>query len=525
MSKFVIIITHLFCKSAAKRLLNQSLECEILKRFIKIFTCLTLVLSLVIAGASTSKAAISSNAEHAILVDYTSGNVMYSKNAYEKAYPASTTKMMTAIVYYEKFKDNLAQTIMVTEEMMKKVPVGSSTMMLEKEEVVTREQLFYGLMLASGNDAAIVMAYDYGGNIEGFVQEMNNKAKQFGMDSTHFANPHGFHDDNHYTTAADFAILAREYMKYDELRKIAATSKYQMAATNKKNAYTMHNSNRLISTKEEYRDYVYEKATGLKTGFTNKAKNCFVSSASNGNSGLIFVGFGYDTTEERFTEAKKILEYGFNNFSPINVYKYIKDTTLYVDATAFNIPQYEYGNVDTAVQVNAKEVVQIDNEVINVLEGGYVYAKFNPLVNVQYPIKDGDYIGHIEYYVNDNIIYTAKAYASSYVDDRKVPALFETALTNKENAYGSKSFFEQAVSLGREKKDEVKIEVQSGAGSVGNTGQTSSQSTVNGSTSSSKTSTSSTKKETSSETKKTSGTSSGSSTAKKTSSSTKKSAA
>lgn len=420
-----------------------------------------MALAVIIGSTAGSYAAISSKAEHAILVDQISGNVMYSKNAYDKAYPASTTKLMTAILYYEKFKNNMGQGVAVTEKMMNQVPVGSSTMLLEKEEVVTREQLLYGLMLVSGNDAAIVMAYDHSGSIEAFVQEMNNKAKEYGMDSTHFANPHGFHDKNHYTTAADFAILAREYMKIDKLREIAGTSKYAMAATNKKEKYTMFNSNRLISAKPEYKDYVYDRATGLKTGFTNAAKNCFIGSASDGMTGLIWVGFGYETTEERFTESRKVFKYAFENFSPINVYKYIKDTSLYVDATSFNIPQYEYGNVDAMVQINAKETVGVDNAVISKLDGGYVYAKFRPLLNIEYPIKDGDYIGHIEYYVDDDLIYTAKAYATKYVEERKVPEFFNTAIINNQKGYGSMSFFEQAVSLGLENKEAVQQQLES----------------------------------------------------------------
>lgn len=425
-----------------------------MKRILKSLICFALMLS-ICCGGIVSNAAISSQAQNAILIDQTSGNVMYSKNAYEKAYPASTTKLMTAIVYYEKFKDRLNGSVTVGEE-LNELPSGSSVMNIEKDETVTREQLLHGLMLVSGNDAAIVMAYDHSGSMPGFVQEMNNKAKQFGMNSTHFVNSHGFHNPDHYTTAADFAILTREYMKYEELKKIGNTSEYAMAATNKKEAYTMYNSNRLISTKDEYRSYVYEKATGLKTGFTNAAKNCLVGTATNGNTGLIWVGFGYETSEERFTEAKNVFEYAFNNFSSVNVYEHIKDTDLYVDVTSFNIPNYEYGNVDTMVQVNAKEQVSIDNAIVQKLENSYVYAKFNPLLNVQYPIKDGDYIGNIEYYADNNLIYTAKAYATKYVEDRSTPPLINTALINKRNGYGSQSFLEQAVSLGMEMKDKVK---------------------------------------------------------------------
>lgn len=483
-----------------------------MKKVIRNFMSVCLCVMLLTVFSSTSYAQINSEAEHAVLVDQTSGNVMWSKNAYEKAYPASTTKLMTAIIYYEKFQNNLNGSLTVGDE-LNKLPPGSSIMGLEKEEIVTREQLLYGLMLVSGNDAAIVMAYDHSGGIEAFVQVMNDKAKEFGMNSTHFVNPHGFHDNDHYTTAADFAILAREYMKNDKLREIASASKYAMAATNKKDAYTMLNSNRLISAKDEYKDFVYEKATGLKTGFTNRAKNCFVATSSNGYTGLIFVGFGYEHTETRFTEAKKIMEYGFTNFSPVNVFENIKDANLYVDATSFKIPQYQYGNVDSTVQINAKETVGVDNSVVNLLGSSVITAKFSPSLGVTYPINEGDFIGYVEYYAGDTIIYTAKAYAAKYVEDRKMPGFVDTALINSEKGYGTKSFMEQAVNLALANKQQVTVNNKDGMDDTSTETTTSSSSATTGTTK-----TTETTKTTKVTTNKTTGkTSSGSTTQKKTS--------
>lgn len=418
----------------------------------------------VIVGAKTGDLAaseqngITSVAGNAILVDQNSGNVLWSRNAYEKAYPASTTKLMTAIVYYEKFQNNLDKYVVVGDE-LKTLPAGSSIMGVEKDEEVTREQLLYGLMLVSGNDAAIVMAQDHSGGMDAFAQAMNSKAKEFGMNSTHFVNSHGFHDENHYTTAADFAILAKEYMKYDGLRKIASDSKYEMAATNKKEKYTMLNSNRLITLKDQFKEYRYEKATGLKTGFTSRAKNCFVASASNGYTGLIFVGFGYEHSETRFTEAKKIMEYGFNSYTKTNVYNYIKDARPFVDVSSFNLQQYEYGHVDSTIEIGASEDVYVDKAIANSLEGVGVSGRFNPLVDIQYPVKQGDLVGHVEYYANDTLIYTAKAYASKDLEDRKIPGLINMAIVSERKGYRNAGFMEQMVALAMEQKGGIKITV------------------------------------------------------------------
>lgn len=421
---------------------------EMQKKIFKCFIIIITIAILVLFGNFESIAQIESKSQNAILVDQISGNVMWSKNAYKKAYPASTTKIMTAIIYYEKFKDDLYKTVTVGNE-LSKLPAGSSIMGLEKDEIVTREQLLYGLMLVSGNDAAIVMAYDHSGGIPEFANEMNKKAKEYGMESTNFVNPHGFHDDNHYTTAADFAILTREYMKYDYLRVVANRSIYDMAATNKKEKFVMHNSNRLISVRPEYKKYLYDDATGLKTGFTNMAKNCFVATASNGLTGLIFVGFGYETPDYRFIEAKTLMEHGFTNFSPINVYDNIKNTRVFADASSFNIPEYQYGNVDSLVQINAKEVVSVEKDIAGKISSSNVSASFRPSIKAKYPIKDGDFIGHIEYYFEDTIIYTAKAYATKYLEDRKIPKIIKTAIANNKKADNNKSFFQNAVDFYR----------------------------------------------------------------------------
>lgn len=421
----------------------------------KRFIAICLVMCFIFSFSTVAFAEVNVEASHAIMVEAETGNVMWSKNGYEKAYPASTTKVMTATLYYEKFKDSLDKSVTVGEEVLT-TPSGSSIMGLKKGEVVTRRQLLYGLMLVSGNDAAIVMAADHSGSVAEFVKFMNKKAKEYGMNSTSFANPHGFHDKNHYTTAYDFSIATRKYMQHEVLREIGSTQKYDMPATNMNEKRTFFNSNRLISIKEIYKEYNYEYATGLKTGYTGVAKNCLIATGTKDENSVIVVSFGSEHTDRRFLDARKLLDYGLTSFSKVDIYKHIKDCLVDINASSFNIPEYEYGKVDAMVQINNKETVSVANDIIPQLEGATVETKFTPLLSAKYPINEGDEIGYIEYMVNGNTIYTAKAVSTKYMEKRKMPTFIKTASNLKNNNVNSNdSFVRSVLNMGIELKKAV----------------------------------------------------------------------
>lgn len=420
------------------------------KVFICTILCVILSFSVSLAEAETKldkvKKPTSINAQNAIMVEAKTGNVMWSKNAYDKAYPASTTKLMTAILFYEANKDNMKKTFTVGDE-LNSMPSDSSTMGIKKGDQVTAEELLFGLMLVSGNDAALTMAQNTGGQAA-FVEAMNKRAKEYGMNNTNFMNPHGYHNPQHYTTAADFAKLARQYNKIDYLMKVSQTKSVEVNLGGK--ATKLNNTNRLLSGQDKDKAYNLPYATGMKTGFASAAKNCFISSAQNGDNGIILVSFGSTSSDVRFSDAKTFLTYGLSNFSPVQIYDYIKDADVSVNYKEINLKEYEYGVFDTMVQINSEEIVNMDVDVIKDLaaEGAQVTAKFNPSKDITFPIKEGDIIGDIEYFSGENIIYSSKAISSKYYTPRKIPSLFLTLRANQQEEFDDQPYVEQIFNLG-----------------------------------------------------------------------------
>ena len=258
------------------------------------------------------------NASSAILIDSDTGKILYEKSAYEKREPASTTKIMTALLTLEHTKlDDIAT---VSSDAITSVPSGYSSDLLKMGEELTIEDLLYALLLPSSNEAANVLAMHVAGSVDSFASMMNTKAVELGCKNTHFTNPNGVHDEDHYTTAYDLAIIAREAMKNDTFKKIVSTASYTLPSTNKYSRIdrTLISTNDLIKKQS---DNYYEYAIGIKTGFTTPAKNCLVSSAVKDGKTLIAVVLGASTDNNRYTDAKTLLNYGFDNFSKKDIVK------------------------------------------------------------------------------------------------------------------------------------------------------------------------------------------------------------
>lgn len=235
------------------------------------------------------------SAESAILIDE-EGKVLYEKNANAKSYPASTTKIMTALVVLETL-DELGlgkdSEIIVPEEA---VGTEGSSIYLKKGERLTIEELLYGLMLQSGNDSATALAMCVGGSLGDFVGMMNEKAASLGCSGTHFTNPSGLYDENHYTTAADLGRIAGEAMKREDFRKIVAAKDWQ----NGDGSRSFHNKNKTI--------FQYEGATGIKIGFTKASGRTLVASAEREGRQMIAVVL---RDGNWFNDAYALMNYGF----------------------------------------------------------------------------------------------------------------------------------------------------------------------------------------------------------------------
>ena len=240
--------------------------------------------------------------------------VFYERLADERAFPASTTKIMTCMLALE--SGDLDATFTVGEEVKKGFTEHSSLMGLEIGETVRLRDLLYGLMLVSGNDAAAAIAVHLSGSISGFADRMNAKAAELGMTGTHFVNPHGVHNDDHYTTARDMAKLAAYALKNETFREIVSTASYSVEPTNlHAEARLLQNTNKLINTLDtDTESCLYEFAIGVKTGDTNKAGKCLVAAAEKDGATAIIVLFGdaNDAQYSRFHAAAGIFESVFD---------------------------------------------------------------------------------------------------------------------------------------------------------------------------------------------------------------------
>ena len=244
------------------------------------------------------------NARHAIIYDRNSKEAIYSKNISEKCKMASTTKIMTAIVVIE--NTNLTDLVEVSS---KASSTGGSRLGLSKLDKITVEHLLYGLMLKSGNDAAVALAENTGGNVKNFASMMNSKAKTLGLLNTNFVTPHGLDNENHYTTALDLAILTDYALKNDIFSKIVKTKNYTVLINN--NPKNISNTNELLGT--------FDGIYGVKTGFTNGANRCLVTACKRGDLDFICIVLGCDTKKDRTKDTIKLLSYAFNNFTLINL--------------------------------------------------------------------------------------------------------------------------------------------------------------------------------------------------------------
>ena len=258
--------------------------------------------------------------ETGILIDAASGRVLFESESQKRMYPASTTKIMTALLAFEAIgrgELTLDTQVQVTAEMLKDSDPDGSNIALKEGEVMSMDNLLKGLMVASGNDAACAIAAQVGKSIPEFVDMMNSRAAELGCTDTHFVNPNGLHDDEHYTTAADMAKIARAAMSLEKFKKIADIDHLKIPPTNmtEKERYYI-NTNGLLSTMR-YTTYYYKYATGIKTGHTSKAGNCLVASATRDGIDLIGVIFGGAGVADSHKDNIEMFDWGFETYTYI----------------------------------------------------------------------------------------------------------------------------------------------------------------------------------------------------------------
>lgn len=345
-------------------------------------------------------------AKSAILVEVSTGRIIYEKNSTKKMYPASTTKIMTAIVVLENCK--LDDIVTVNESALQGIPSGYVTCDLHPGEELTVNDLLYALMVKSGNDVACALAEHVAGSVEAFAEMMNAKAKEIGCTGTHFVNPNGIHDDDHYTTAYDLYLMAKYGMQNETFRTLVSTTSYTLPATNKhpETDRTFSNSNELLN--KNSKNYYYSNAIGIKTGTTSKAGDCLVAQSSRDGLDFISVVLDSGTTSDglsgRFIDTKKLFDYAYDNFT---LTKITEEKSLIKTVEIENATK-ETKNLDLLID---KSITIINKKDLDVNK---IIPEIKLKENLQAPINNGEVVGTIKYKV-DNIEYSANLLAGNEV--------------------------------------------------------------------------------------------------------------
>jgi len=282
-----------------------------------LLTFLIMFYILLITDSSLAFAGPQVVGEAAVVIDSKNGQVLYEKNPHRRMYPASTTKTLTAIIALE--NSRLTDLVTISKDACN---VEGSAIGLQESEIISMEDLIYALMLYSGNDSAVAIAQHVGGSVDSFVGLMNEKVAELGAVNTHFNNPNGLPDPDHYSTAYDLALIARYAMQNQEFRKIVATKTKNIKREDPKAQTYLLNHNKLL--------WQYEGAIGIKTGYTEAARQCLVAAAARQGRELIAVVLGSEGSGI-WDDAKALLNYGFNEFNSVSVTengKYITDAQV-----------------------------------------------------------------------------------------------------------------------------------------------------------------------------------------------------
>ena len=333
------------------------------------------------------------NSRAYVVIDRKTNMVLYGKNENQKRKMASTTKIMTATIIIENC--NLDETIEVSK---KAAGTGGSRLGLKAGDKITIRDLLYGLMLRSGNDAAVALAEYVGGSIEGFAGLMNKKASELNLTNTHFETPHGLDSDEHYSTAYELSLLSNYALQNSVFAKIVNTKEHTINI----NGYpkTLSNTNELLGN--------FEGVYGIKTGFTNGANRCLVTACKRNDIDIICVVLGADTKKFRTQDSIKLINYIFDNFKPVNVEELINN----------KFEAWKKENLDKVV-INKSptkhldlEVESIDNPVILVRKDLIDSIKINidfPLY-FESPIASNSKLGNVNASIMNYFNYDYKIY-------------------------------------------------------------------------------------------------------------------
>lgn len=338
-----------------------------------------------------------------LIYDRASGRILYEKNGNKQTPMASTTKIMTAIVVLE--NANLNEVVKIDS---KADGTGGSRLGLKKNDKITVNDLLYGLMLRSGNDAAVALANYVGGSIEGFADMMNRKAEEMGLKNSHFIVPHGLDNEEHYTTAFELAKMADYALKIDKFKEIVSTKSTTIYINNYPKA--INNTNQLLGSVSG----VY----GVKTGFTNGAGRCLVSACKRDDLDIITVVIGANTTKERTSDTIKLIQYADQKFGIINIkeiieskfigWKNINEGRIYVnkgleDRVELYLEEFPYEEM--AIEQEDRDKIEI---------------KVNCIFNLEAPIEEKQVLGNVSVMLDGDVLEILNIYNKNEIGKKDV---------------------------------------------------------------------------------------------------------
>lgn len=346
-------------------------------------------------------------APNLLLAETNTGKILYERKANEKVYPASLTKLMTAILVLENCE--LDEIVTVSENAVYSVPSGYVNSNLQVGEQLTVEDLLYVMLIPSANDAANALAEYVGGNIESFSAMMNTRAKELGCTGSNFTNPSGLHQEEHYTTTKDLFLISQKAVENSTIKKIIGTTTYSLPSTNKYTKETRIFSTTNYMIKKDLTKYYCEYCIGAKTGYTGNAKNCVVEFAQKDEIELTAIVMGEDSKVkgQKFLDAKEMFEYVFENYK---IKELAKQNERYETVRVIN------GTKDTnQLEILYKNSVNIliENDSEKEVEIKVEYT------NLKAPIQKGNVVGKVVYEY-DGITYETDLVANSDVEESKI---------------------------------------------------------------------------------------------------------
>lgn len=332
--------------------------------------------------AKAEELKLAESAKSAILLEPTTGEIIFEKNSHEKLHPASMTKMMSMLLIIEAIENGVISWDEMVTVSENAASMGGSQILLEVGEQMSVHDLFKGIAVASGNDAVVAMAEKIGGSEAIFVDMMNEKAKELSLTDTHFKNPHGLDDDDHYSSAYDMAMIGKELVKHEKVLEF--TKIYE--------DYLRQNTDRkiwLVNTNKLVR--FYEGVDGLKTGYTASAGYCLTATAKKGSSRFLAVAMGEPDSKTRNQEISEMLDYAFAQYeveimldkdSVIKTIEVEKGRNKFVDLVPLN--EVSFLNKKGTNKKNATYEISIDK--------------------VKAPVKEGDIVGNLKIKEDENVI-------------------------------------------------------------------------------------------------------------------------